>query len=63
MGQAVNRESEKPPSKMFSETNQKEAAEYIYKLLGSIQQISTQKDLPILARLVGLARDEAKRNF
>jgi len=63
MGRAINEKRAFSSSETFSETSQEQAAEYIYHLLTSVQKISENKELTLLARLVGLAKDEAKKHF
>ena len=38
-----------------------ETAIYVHDLLGSLQKVVANKDMPMLAHLIGLAKMEAKR--
>lgn len=43
-----------------SQREQKEVCGYIFDLLGSLENIAAQHRLPVLARLIAMAKSEAK---
>jgi hypothetical protein len=45
---------------MDGQPKQQEVCGYIYDLLGSLETIAAQHKLPVLARLIAMAKSEAK---
>lgn len=46
----------------LTDASQNQTAEYIFDILNSIQRIAGNKEMPMLAHLIGLAKLEAQRN-
>jgi hypothetical protein len=55
----LKKAEEKPPK--AEEISKTDTAAYIYSLLDSVQKVAANKDLALLAHLIGLAKTEAKR--
>jgi hypothetical protein len=63
MGRAISDDNKSDQYCGVFDLSKQEATHYIYDMLGSIQEIALDKDMPSLARLIADARLEAKSHM